>query len=120
VDSLHPIWVLEEWGQLFSLALILLTAPLCSFTVYTEVNYVAYSNWELLLFCRSLLGERFGRGVPVRLVRGTSTLLCRRMGVYLRPALFSRRWVPWVVEGVEFGMTEGYLPTFPFILPTPH
>ena len=119
VDSLHPVWVLEEWGQLFSLAVILLTAPLCSFTVYTEVNYATDSNRELLLFCRSLLDERFGRGAPVRLVRGTSTRLCRRGGAYLRPALFSRRWVPWVLEGAEFGMSEGYLPTFPFILPTP-
>jgi hypothetical protein len=54
VDSLHPVWVLEEWGQLFSLAVILLTAPLCSFTVYTEVNYAVDSNRELLFFCRSL------------------------------------------------------------------
>ena len=67
VESLHPIWVLEEWGQLFSLAVILLTAPLVSFTVYTEIllcrapggdRFAAYSNWELFLFCRSLLRER--------------------------------------------------------------
>ena len=48
VDSLHSFPVFEVWGLLFSLAVILLTAPPCSFTVYSEVDYATDSNKDEL------------------------------------------------------------------------